>query len=594
MISFRPGWFYRTYWDNPKSFLDWLRRELPVIPGGGGGFITSLTTTGTSGAATVNSGVLNIPIYVNPGGTPGLDDVLAVGQSLTANRGINMGAFALTYTTPRFVYTNPQNITHEYHYNITTPTVERIFTASANNLMPFERKVDANANGGPPDDNIYLEGWNTDGVYDSTQPSWSTRLEYKYGGSLYEYHLQWSSPTGGRVYRLMSFTLQDHASSASDAVLEFHKNTGFEMRGLQNENAHWAVGNSLSGSVDTTTITTSSNSSATQVRYIVDGINNTVTEAAQAGNPTYLIDQFTSHQWRLKNALAHSFFMQDLNGFATFITKDSTASNGAIIATQNDANIYGAIYNYGTTTAPYGALTANTMGVYTNGPVGIVVMADNATGVIKFATGGNTEKGRLKSTGQWQFNLYGSNTFTGTVARSLGVDSSGNVIELVPFNNPLTTTGDMIYSSSGNTAARRAIGSTNAVLQVSGGVPTWGAILDNNTYTPTLTGNINVSSVSHVRSMYSRNGNVVTVTVAGNVTPTAGGSALTEFSISLPVNTATSSQGNDGVASIQEAAEVIAGVVYNGASTTVVRVRYYAVATPGLCGFSATFQYTIN
>jgi hypothetical protein len=41
------------------------------------------------------------------------------------------------------------------------------------------------------------------------------------------------------------------------------------------------------------------------------------------------------------------------------------------------------------------------------------------------------------------------------------------------FANPMTTTGDMIYSSSGSTPARRGIGSTGQVLTVAGGVPTW-------------------------------------------------------------------------------------------------------------------------
>ena len=40
-------------------------------------------------------------------------------------------------------------------------------------------------------------------------------------------------------------------------------------------------------------------------------------------------------------------------------------------------------------------------------------------------------------------------------------------------SNPLTTTGDMIYSSSGSTQARLAIGSTSQVLTVAGGVPSW-------------------------------------------------------------------------------------------------------------------------
>jgi hypothetical protein len=38
----------------------------------------------------------------------------------------------------------------------------------------------------------------------------------------------------------------------------------------------------------------------------------------------------------------------------------------------------------------------------------------------------------------------------------------------------ITTTGDIIYSSSGSTAARLGIGSAGQVLQVSGGVPAWG------------------------------------------------------------------------------------------------------------------------
>jgi hypothetical protein len=39
--------------------------------------------------------------------------------------------------------------------------------------------------------------------------------------------------------------------------------------------------------------------------------------------------------------------------------------------------------------------------------------------------------------------------------------------------NPMTTTGDTIYSSSGSTPARLGIGSTGQVLTVAGGVPSW-------------------------------------------------------------------------------------------------------------------------
>jgi hypothetical protein len=44
------------------------------------------------------------------------------------------------------------------------------------------------------------------------------------------------------------------------------------------------------------------------------------------------------------------------------------------------------------------------------------------------------------------------------------------------INNTLTTTtGDIIYASAANTPARLAIGSTDQVLKVSGGIPAWGA-----------------------------------------------------------------------------------------------------------------------
>jgi hypothetical protein len=42
------------------------------------------------------------------------------------------------------------------------------------------------------------------------------------------------------------------------------------------------------------------------------------------------------------------------------------------------------------------------------------------------------------------------------------------------MTNPMTT-ADIIYSSSGSTPARLGIGSTDDVLTVAGGVPTWAA-----------------------------------------------------------------------------------------------------------------------
>ena len=48
-------------------------------------------------------------------------------------------------------------------------------------------------------------------------------------------------------------------------------------------------------------------------------------------------------------------------------------------------------------------------------------------------------------------------------------------LDTTGMTNPMTTTGDIIYSSSGSTPARLGIGSTGNVLTVSGGVPVWSA-----------------------------------------------------------------------------------------------------------------------
>ena len=48
-------------------------------------------------------------------------------------------------------------------------------------------------------------------------------------------------------------------------------------------------------------------------------------------------------------------------------------------------------------------------------------------------------------------------------------------LDTTGMTNPMTTTGDTIYSSSGSTPARLGIGSTGQVLTVAGGVPSWAA-----------------------------------------------------------------------------------------------------------------------
>ena len=69
------------------------------------------------------------------------------------------------------------------------------------------------------------------------------------------------------------------------------------------------------------------------------------------------------------------------------------------------------------------------------------------------------------------------------------------VSDATGMTNPMTTTGDTIYSSSGSTPARLGIGTTGQVLSVSGGVPAWTTI-SAGSLTSIATGSLSGSSVT--------------------------------------------------------------------------------------------------
>ena len=72
-----------------------------------------------------------------------------------------------------------------------------------------------------------------------------------------------------------------------------------------------------------------------------------------------------------------------------------------------------------------------------------------------------------------------SSSLSGTGTRCVNATSTGNlgVTSSACLADPTTTTGDMIYRSSG-VLTRLPIGSTNNVLTVSGGIPTWSSSLN--------------------------------------------------------------------------------------------------------------------
>ena len=93
-------------------------------------------------------------------------------------------------------------------------------------------------------------------------------------------------------------------------------------------------------------------------------------------------------------------------------------------------------------------------------------------------------------------------------------------LDTTGMTNPMTTTGDTIYSSSGSTPARLGIGSTGQVLTVAGGVPSWA--------TPAGGGGkvLQVVQVSY-STEYTNTGNTYTDTgLSASITPSASNSKI--------------------------------------------------------------------
>lgn len=102
-------------------------------------------------------------------------------------------------------------------------------------------------------------------------------------------------------------------------------------------------------------------------------------------------------------------------------------------------------------------------------------------------------------------------------------------LDTTGMTNPMTTTGDTIYSSSGSTPARLGIGSTGNVLTVAGGVPTWAAPASGGGMTLIETLALSGSSVTSstiagtytdlqiiIRDSYSNNGSAYSMRLNGD------------------------------------------------------------------------------
>jgi hypothetical protein len=84
----------------------------------------------------------------------------------------------------------------------------------------------------------------------------------------------------------------------------------------------------------------------------------------------------------------------------SILVENQTAGTGAQarIQAKNNLGNLAQLAIYSSTTTPYGAISANNAYFYTQSP-GLVLMADTATGVIKFSAGGSAERARIDAAG---------------------------------------------------------------------------------------------------------------------------------------------------------------------------------------------------
>ena len=168
------------------------------------------------------------------------------------------------------------------------------------------------------------------------------------------------------------------------------------------------------------------------------------------------------------------------------------------------------------------------------------------------------------------------------------------------MTNPMTTTGDTIYSSSGSTPARLGIGSTGQVLTVSGGVPTWATA--------------NQKVVQIVAATYSTLAGSTTTTYAdtgltASITPTSasnkvlvlwsqGGLYKTSGNVSMEIDlkllrTATTIAigfgGYDGTSNANSVGNVTAAILDTPATTSA--VTYKSQFRNGTAASTAYIQY---
>jgi hypothetical protein len=169
-----------------------------------------------------------------------------------------------------------------------------------------------------------------------------------------------------------------------------------------------------------------------------------------------------------------------------------------------------------------------------------------------------------------------------------GADSAG-------MTNPMTTTGDTIYSSSGSTPARLGIGSTGQVLSVSSGLPAWTTI-SAGSLTSIATGSLSGSSVtiSSINQTYKN----LTLLLLNPRTTTTNKTIEMRFNADSTANSHVQSGTygyQAGIAVSQSSVQIVQGM--NNSTTYdngIIKIDFWDYANTGIYKLAETVSMTEN
>lgn len=186
----------------------------------------------------------------------------------------------------------------------------------------------------------------------------------------------------------------------------------------------------------------------------------------------------------------------------------------------------------------------------------------------------------------WIANDQGDITAVTAGTGITGGGTSGAVTITNDMATTITTNGDLIYGTGSGTYTRRGIGSTNQVLTVAGGIPTWA--------TP-ATPSFNTSSATVATGESTTSTSYVALTTALAVTVTTGTKALVSIGARMANGAAANTSAYMGFAisgatTVAASDQYAVGYQYFGSSVNYQPVQNGTFLVTGLTAGSNTFS----